>query len=90
MGSATTAEGRPIPKSEEIPGYCYILADLTPKLRDRCLVHHDLIETADRLGFFGYKKNCKAFLEVISFDQLVNMATERNRAFFDKLGLPAK
>ena len=87
-GAAMTAEGRPIPRSENIPGYCYVLADLTPRLRERCLLHHDLIETADSLGFFGYKKNCRAFVEVISFDQLVNAAKERNRAFFDKLGLP--
>ena len=87
-GAAMTAEGRPIPRSENIPGYCYVLADLTPRLRERCLLHHDLIEPADSLGFFGYKKNCRAFVEVISFDQLVNAAKERNRAFFDKLGLP--
>lgn len=28
-------------------------------------------------------------LEVMSFDGLVNAATEHNRAFFDKLGLPS-
>lgn len=28
--------------------------------------------------------------EVISFDRLVNAAKERNRAFFDRLGLPTK
>jgi hypothetical protein len=31
----------------------------------------------------------KAYIEVMSFDRLVNSATERNRAFFDKLGLPS-
>jgi hypothetical protein len=41
------------------------------------------------MGYFGYKKNMKAFVDVISFDRLVNAAKERNRAFFDKLGLPA-
>jgi hypothetical protein len=40
------------------------------------------------MGYFGYKKNMKAFV-VISFDRLVNAAKERNAAFFDKLGLPA-
>ena len=41
------------------------------------------------MGYFAYKKNFKAYVEVISLDRLVNMATERNRALFDKLGLPA-
>ena len=31
----------------------------------------------------------KAYVEVISFDKLVVAAKERNRAFFDRLGLPA-
>ena len=35
------------------------------------------------------KKSYEAYIEVISFGRLVNMAQERNRAFFDKLGLPA-
>ena len=44
--------------------------------------------TADGMGFFGYNPNYKAYIEVISFNQLVKAAKERNRAFFDKLGLP--
>lgn len=88
-GKASTSRGRPIPESDNIPGFCYVIADLTPKLQERCRLHHDLKWTHDKLGFFGYKENCKAYIEVISFDRLVNAAKERNRAFFDKLGLPA-
>ena len=44
--------------------------------------------SSDRMGYFGYNEPSHAYLEVISFDQLVKSATERNRAFFDKLGLP--
>lgn len=87
-GGAMTATGRPIPASSSIPAFCYILADLTPKLIARCKMH-DLTRTADGLGFFGYKKNSQAYIEVIGFDRLLKMAKERNRAFFDKLGLPA-
>jgi hypothetical protein len=87
-GGVTTATGRPIPSSETTPGFCYILADLTQKLEERCIMH-DLIRTADGLGYFGYKKNAGAYIEIISFDRLLNMAKERNRAFFEKLGLPA-
>ncbi len=89
QGKAKTAQGRPIPQSDDIPGFCYIVADITPTFRDRCLIHHDLKWKHDKMGFFGYKANCNAYIEVISFDGLVNAAKERNRAFFDKLGLPA-
>lgn len=88
-GKVFTKSGRPIPESEDIPGFCYVIADLTPSVKERCRVHHDFVETADHMGFFGYKKNSKAYVEVISLERLVNSAKERNRAFFDKLGLPA-
>ena len=44
--------------------------------------------TADKMGYFGYNDNYGAYIEVISFDRILNMAKERNKAFFDKLGLP--
>ncbi len=54
---------------------------------ERCEIS-DLRPTHDGLGFFGYNSAAKAYIEVISFDQLVNAAAERNKAFFDKLNLP--
>ena len=88
-GRVTTASGRPIPKSENIPGFCYILCDITPSIEERCKLH-DMIVTSDGLGYFNYKSSYNAYVEVISFDRLVNSAKERNRAFFDKLGFPSK
>jgi hypothetical protein len=88
-GKTRTHSGRPIPGSESLPGYCYILCDITPSIQKRCKMH-DAILTSDGMGYFYYNKNYKAYVEVMSFDRLVNSATERNRAFFDKLGLPSK
>ena len=87
QGGVQTASGRPIPASENIPGFCYVICDITPSIEKRCKIH-DAIRTNDGLGYFFYNKNYKAYVEVISFDQLINAAKERNRAFFDKLGLP--
>ena len=87
QGDVSTASGRPIPKSDNIPGFCYVICDITPSIDSRCQIH-DAIRTSDGLGYFFYNKNFKAYVEVISFDRLVNAAKERNRAFFDKLGLP--
>ncbi len=86
-GKVTTAAGRQIPQSDSIPGFCYIICDLTPSIVKRCNIH-DGIRTSDGLGFFFYNKHYKTYVEVLSFDRLVNSAKERNRAFFDKLGLP--
>lgn len=87
-GGVRTASGRPIPKTEEPPAFCYVIADLTPTMVNRC-EYANLRPTHDRLGYFGFNEPNKAYIEVISFDRLVNAATERNRAFFDKLGLPS-
>ncbi|MFG6892109.1 ATP-binding protein [Burkholderia pseudomallei] len=86
-GGTKTASGRPIPKSEEIPGFCYAICDITPSVERRCKLL-GLRVTSDRQGYFGFNDNYKAYIEVISFDRLLNAARERNRAFFDKLGLP--
>jgi hypothetical protein len=87
LGKVVTATGRPIPGSEYLPGFCYVLCDLTSTIVQRCKMH-DAIRTSDGLGYFFYNKTYGAYVEVISFDRLVNSAKERNKAFFDKLGLP--
>ncbi len=86
-GRVKTAQGRPIPASERIPGFCFIICDLTPTMVNRCR-NASLNVTSDGMGYFGYNPNYSVYTEVISFDRLVNAAKERNRAFFDKLGLP--
>lgn len=86
-GKAVTRDGRPLPISENMPFYCYIICDLTPQLR-KWAQFSDLQETPDRLGFFGYKRHFNAYCEVISYDKLVADAEKRNKTFFQKLGLP--
>ena len=87
-GGIRTAAGRPIPPSQDQPAFCYVLADLTPTMVSRC-EYASLRPTHDGMGYFGFNEPHKAYIEVMSFDRLVKSATERNRAFFDKLGLPS-
>lgn len=87
-GGIRTAAGRPIPPSPDQPAFCYVLADLTPTMVSRC-EYAGLRPTYDGMGYFGFNDPHKAYIEVMSFDRLVKSATERNRAFFDKLGLPS-
>ncbi|MCQ2352196.1 MAG: hypothetical protein MJ033_01805 [Victivallaceae bacterium] len=86
-GQAKTAAGRPINNAQNIPGFCYILSDLTPSVVKRAKLI-GLSETPDKMGFFGYNSNYSAYIEVISFDKLLLDANKRNSAFFEKLGLP--
>jgi hypothetical protein len=88
-GGAQTSAGRPIPRSEQIPGFCYAICDITPSVENRCKLL-GLKATSDNLGYFGYNSNFESYIEVISFERLLNSARERNRAFFDKLGLPTQ
>lgn len=86
-GEMKTAGGRPIPDAPDIPGFCYVVCDITPTIKERCEVQ-GLTVTSDHMGYFGYNAPLKAYIEVVSFDRLLNGATERNRAFFERLGLP--
>ncbi len=87
-GKVTTKNGRLIPGNNDIPGYCYVLCDLTESMHRRCR-RGNLRITSDGMDYFGYNEPSHAYIEVLSFDQLVKAAGERNRAFFDKLGLPS-
>lgn len=87
QGGVQTANGRPIGGADNVPGFCYVICDLTPTVLSRCEIH-DAVPTSDGLGYFFYNKNYGAYVEVMSFDRLANGAKERNKAFFDKLGLP--
>lgn len=86
---AETKTGRTIPNADKIPGFVYVLADLTKSLKESC-EFHQLKPTADGMGYFGYhaSPSYNAYIQVISFEGLVASAKERHRAFFDQLGLP--
>jgi len=86
-GQVSTASGTSIPNSEDIPCFCYVICDLTSSMIERC-ERSDLTVSSDLMGYFGFHKAYKAYIEVISYDKLVNTAKERNRAFFDRLNLP--
>ncbi|ALS59789.1 hypothetical protein AT302_08505 [Pandoraea norimbergensis] len=87
-GSVTTPGGRPVPGAASLPGFCYVVCDITRSVVQRCQMLQ-LSETMDGMGFFGYNSHFKTYIEVISYDRLLQSAYERNRAFFDRLGLPS-
>ncbi len=83
---ALTREGRPIRVHETTPFYCYIICDLTPKLELQAK-DYGFQQTPDQLGYYNYSNNYGAYVEIISFDKLINDAYKRNQILFDKLNI---
>lgn len=75
-------------KIDDMPFYCYIVCDITPKI-ESVMNTHDYTQTNDGMGYFGYNKNYKAYVELISYDKLLEDAQKRNKILFDKLNLPS-
>ncbi len=90
-GIAKDRTGRPISGSNlsTIPIYCYIIADITNKLKNRC-IDAGMLETPDGEGYYNYNSNSsiKAYFEVISYNKLISTANKRNKILFEKLFSP--
>ncbi len=85
-GDKKDAKGRTINTNEKTRFYLYAICDITEKIENFILTH-DYTKTPDELGYFGINKNLNAYIEVISFDQLLQNAKKRNKIMFNKLGL---
>ena len=66
---------------------CYVICDLTDKMRTHCL-NSGLIPTADNLGFTGFNQCRHSYIEVISYNKLLCDAKKRNEILFEKLFSP--
>jgi len=86
-GKAFDRRGRPINVSPQIPFYAYIIADITPTLRDQA-AFSGFQPNHDNTGFFTFNPQLRAYVEMMSFDNLVLNAERRNQYFFDQLNLP--
>ena len=85
-GKATDKDGRPILVSENTQFYLYAICDLTPTLR-AIMDRNSYNQTPDKQGYYHYHTKYNAYIEVISFDKIINDSKLRNRVLFDKLGL---
>ena len=72
---------------QEIPFYCYIICDLTDKII-KIAQEYNYTVMPDGQGYFGYNSNFKAYVEIISYDKLLEDAKQRNQILFDKLKMP--
>jgi hypothetical protein len=69
--------------------YVYIVCDITEKIEYFAEKEYDYTKTPDGWGYFTFKKNVNAYIELISYTKLVEDAKKRNRVLFDKLNLPS-
>jgi hypothetical protein len=70
-----------------VPFYAYILCSLTPKIR-AIADNHDFVKTPDNEGYFKYHQSQGCYIEIVSYDKVLNDAKKRNRAFFERLQIP--
>lgn len=74
----------PIQVGEGTPVYAYVIADITEKIKQFAKTNQ-LIQSADKQGYFGYHNGYEMYVEIISYKKLLDDASLRNKIFFDKL-----
>lgn len=82
----TDKEGRYIKVGVNTQFYLYAICDITPNLK-KVAELHDFIETPDKLGLYRYHEKKKSYIEILSYDKMINDAEKRNRILFEKLGV---
>lgn len=85
-GQAKDKDGKTI-NVGQIPFYAYILCSLTPRIK-AIAMDHDFVKTPDNEGYFKYHQAQGCYIEIISYDKVLNDAKKRNRAFFERLQIP--
>jgi len=87
QGKKTKANGQSFSITDGTVFRCYVICDLTDKMRIHCL-NSGLVPTPDNLGFVGFNQYRHSYIEVISYNKLLADAKKRNEILFDKLFAP--
>jgi hypothetical protein len=86
-GRFKTPEGKKIRVEDHTPFYGYVVCELTSKVENWLLREKNFKVMPDRLGWFQWMENINLYIEVLSWDKILNDARMRNRVFFQKLGI---
>lgn len=78
--------GRFIDPPENLQFFGYVICDITPTMR-ALAEKRGWPSAPDGQGFFLYNGVQKSYIEVISYDKMLNDAKKRNRVLFEKLNL---
>ena len=86
-GKKKKANGQSFNITEGTLFRCYVICDLTDKMRTHCL-NSSMLPTADNMGYTGFNTYRHMYTEVISYSKLLTDARKRNEILFDKLFTP--
>lgn len=78
--------GRIIKTGTNTQFYLYAVCDITSNLQ-KIAEDYDFVETPDKRGMYKYHDKKRAYIEILSFDKIIEDAGKRNRILFDKLGI---
>lgn len=82
-----TPPGRPMEVNENTPFYGYVVCEFTPKVEEWLEREKSFTPMPDRKGWFSYLPGPRMYIEVLSWDKVLNDAVLRNKIFFHKLGM---
>jgi hypothetical protein len=86
QGNATTKDKRSFSVINGGLIYCHVVCDFTNKLRD-LLNHDEFNQVGNEDWYVHYHQTYHAFIEVKSFEYVLETATKSNQILFDELGL---
>ncbi len=84
QGNVKDIDGRPI-NPNNIRFFGYLVADLTPSLKFQMEFNYH--SSIDGEGYFKTLTSGHGYVEIISYQKLLDDAKRRNRVLFEKLGL---
>lgn len=85
-GKIRKSNGRPVNVANNAKFYCYIICDITKKI-EGFAKKANFIEMPGGNGYFLFTNNYNAYIEIISFNKVLQDCKKRNNILFKKLGL---
>lgn len=84
----TDNDGRLITEiGADTPFFCYLVCDITPKLKATLEDYGVTQMLPGGRGYFGFNEPRRAYVEVLQYSQIVKDARLRHEAFFNELGI---
>ncbi len=88
-GRARKQAGEALPVHSNAQFFCYIVCDLVPTLEAQLKQLAIFSKVSDGLGYHGHHSDYNAYIEIISYEKILQDSRMRNAVFFNKLGLPS-
>jgi hypothetical protein len=86
-GKFKTPEGREMRVETNTPFYGYVICDINQKVELWLEREKNFKPMPDKMGWFHWMDNINLYIEVLSWDKILEDAEMRNRIFFEKLGI---